>query len=76
MAMFPIFILGLLVGALLGGACVDAYLYYKNNMPSEAKLKIEQAKIIRYKSDIEELQKTNDELLKEIEEIKKLKNKK
>ena len=70
MAMFPIFMIGLLVGALLGGAITNLHYYNKTTTPSDTQFKIQEAKIIGYQSDIELLQKTNENLLKEIEKLK------
>ena len=70
MAMFPVFLIGLLAGLTLGIAFTNSYNYNKRTTPSEAQFKIKEAEIIRYKSDIELLQKTNDNLNKELEKLR------
>lgn len=72
MAMFPIFILGLLVGVGLGVTLTNMYIYNKVTAPSETKFRLKEAELIKYKSDIELLKETNEMLC---EEIKKLKTK-
>lgn len=70
MAMFPIFLVGLLTGFASGIAFTNLYFHNKETTPSDTQFKIQEAKIIGYKSDIELLQKTNENLLKEIEKLK------
>ena len=69
MNMLPVFMIGLLVGIALS----YAWYMYKKDVPSEIKLKLQEADIIKYKSDIETLKQTNEALEKT---IAKLKNKK
>ena len=70
MAMFPVFLIGLLAGLVLGIAFTNLYNYNKRTTPSEAQFKIKEAEIIRYKSDIETLEKLTEKLYKEIDELK------
>ena len=58
MAMFPVFILGLVVGVLFAGA----YFAHKKETPSEVQLKLQEAKIIALQADIQALEETNEEL--------------
>lgn len=53
MAMFPIFMIGLIAGGILG----YVYSIYKKETPSETKLKLLEAEIISLKSDKEMLEK-------------------
>jgi len=64
--MLPIFMIGLIVGIALS----YAWYMYKKDIPSEVKIKIQEAEIVRYKSDIEQLEKLNNKLYKEVEELK------
>ena len=66
MNMLPIFLIGLIVGIALS----YAWYLYKKDTPSEVKIKIQEADIIRYKSDIEQLEKLNKKLYEEIAELK------
>ena len=66
MAMLPVFLIGLFVGILLS----YAWYLYKKDTPSDVKLKIQQAEIMRYKCDLEQLEKLNEKLYKEIAELK------
>lgn len=66
MAMLPIFVIGLLVGIALS----YAWYMYKKDVPSEVKIKLQEADIIRYKSDIETLKQKNETLEKTITELK------
>jgi hypothetical protein len=66
MGMFPVFIIGFLVGFIL----TYAVYCYKKDAPSETKLHIQEAEIIRYKSDIAQLEKLNEKLYEEIAELK------
>lgn len=71
MAMFPIFIIGLIVGWILG------YILsiYKKETPSETKFRIQEAELIRYRSDKEMLNNLVDKLYKKIDTLEKeLKN--
>ena len=72
MSMLPIFMIGLIVGIALS----YAWYMYKKDTPSDVKIKIQDAEIIRYKSDVEQLEKLTEKLYKEIAELKnELKNK-
>ena len=58
MAMFPIFIIGLLVGAV----ATSVYFNYKKETPSEAKFHLQEATIISLREDIKTLEAANEEL--------------
>lgn len=66
MSMLPIFALGLIVGIIVS----NVWRIYEENTPSEVKLRLQEAELIRYKSDIEALEKTNSKLYEEIAELK------
>jgi len=66
MNMLPIFIIGLLVGI----ASSYAWYMYKKDAPSDVKIKIQEAEIVRYKNDIAQLEKLNEKLYGEINELK------
>ena len=53
MAMFPIFMIGLILGAI----CTWAYVNLKQNTPSETRLKLLEDEITLLKSDKEMLEK-------------------
>lgn len=67
MAMFPIFMIGLVAGGILG------YILsiYKKETPSETKFRMMEAEMITLKGDKEMLEKLTDKLYKEIDELKK-----
>lgn len=67
MAMFPIFMIGLVAGVILG----YVFSIYKKETPSETKFRIMEAEIIALKSDKEMLEKLTDKQYKELEELKK-----
>ncbi len=67
MAMLPIFIIGLVVGIALS----YAWYMYKKDTPSEVKLKIQEAEIIRYKSDLDMYHDLTDKLYAKIDELEK-----
>lgn len=67
MAMFPIFMIGLIAGWIFGYILA----IYKKETPSETQFHILEAKLIRYKSDNEMLGELTDKLYKEIDELKK-----
>ena len=66
MAMFPIFMIGLIAGAILG------YIFsiYKKETPSETKFKLQEAEIIRLKEDIKMLETVNEGLNIKLKEKK------
>lgn len=66
MAMFPIFMIGLVAGAILG------YIFsiYKKETPSEIKLKLLEDEIISLKSDNEMLEKCVQKKDNTIEQLK------
>lgn len=66
MNMLPIFMIGLVVGIALS----YAWYMYKKDVPSEIKMKLQEAEIMRYKNDIERLEKTNKKLNEEIIDLK------
>ena len=66
MAMLPVFMLGLTLGI----AISYAWYMYKRDVPSEVKLKLQEAEIIKYKSDVQILLERNQLLLKEIKELR------
>lgn len=70
MAMFPIFIIGLLVGILLGVALTNLYFYYRQTAPTEVKFRIQEATIISLQEDIKTLESTNEKLLEELDKLK------
>ena len=66
MAMFPIFIIGLVAGAV----ATSAYFTYKKETPSEVKFKLQEATIIALKEDIKTLEATNEELRAQVQSLK------
>ncbi len=56
MAMFPIFIVGLVAGALL----TTAYFMHKKETPSEVRFRLQEATIIALKEDIKTLETANE----------------
>lgn len=58
MAMFPIFIVGLLAGALL----TTAFFIHKKETPSEVRFRLQEATIIALKEDIASLETVNFDL--------------
>lgn len=72
MGMLPVFMIGLIVGIALS----YAFYMYKKDVPSDVKIHLQQAEIIKQKNDIEMLEKLNKNLYEEIAELKnELKNK-
>ena len=71
MAMFPVFISGLLAGAYV----MYIYIKYKKDTPSEVKFKLQEATIIALKEDIKTLEATNEELRSKLA-VKKTRQKK
>lgn len=72
MAMLPVFLIGLFVGILLS----YAWYLYKKDTPSDVKLKIQQAEIIRYKNDNDMLNELIEKLYKKIDTLEKEVNRK
>lgn len=72
MAMLPVFLIGLFVGILLS----YAWYLYKKDIPSDVKLKIQQAEIIRYKNDNDMLNELIEKLYKKIDTLEKEVNRK
>ena len=66
MAMFPVFIVGLLAGILFS----YIYLRYIKAIPSKTKFDIQEKTIISLREDIEALQLVNEDLRKQLEEKK------
>lgn len=66
MAMFPVFIVGLLVGILFS----YVYLRYMKAIPSKTKFDIQEKTIVSLREDIEALQLVNEDLRKQLEEKK------
>ena len=66
MAMFPIFVIGLVVGAVLS----YTWFMYKKDTPSDVKLEIQEKEIRRQQSDIDMYHKLTDRLYEEIAELK------
>lgn len=67
MAMLPIYILGVVSGILLS----IMYNIYRNETPSETKIRIQEAEIIRRKSDNDMLEKLVDKLYAKIDKLEK-----
>ena len=67
MAMFPVFIVGLLAGILFS----YVYLCYIKEIPSKTKFDIQEKTIVSLKEDIEALQLANEDLRKQLKEKKK-----
>lgn len=78
MAMFPVFIIGILAGII----CTCLWYNFKKDTPSEVKLKLLEAEIISLKSDNEMLMdcvQKKDAIIKQIkqqQEVDAFKNKK
>ena len=66
MAMFPVFIVGLLAGILFS----YVYLRYMKAIPSNTKFDIQEKTIVSLREDIEALQLVNEDLRKQLEEKK------
>lgn len=66
MAMFPVFIVGLLAGILFS----YVYLRYIKAIPSKTKFDIQEKTIVSLREDIEALQLVNEDLRKQLEEKK------
>ena len=66
MAMFPIFIIGLVAGI----AMTVVYFNYRKDTPSEIKLKTQEQTIISLKEDIKTLEATNEELRAQVKSLK------
>lgn len=66
MAMFPVFIVGLLAGILFS----YVYLRYIKAIPSKIKFDIQEKTIVSLREDIEALQLVNEDLRKQLEEKK------
>lgn len=66
MPMFPIFIIGILAGMIL--TCV--WYNFKKDTPSEVKVRLQDARILQYQTDIEILKKDNDKLRDELIKLK------
>ena len=66
MAMFPVFIVGLLTGILFS----YVYLRYIKEIPSKTKFDIQEKTIVSLREDIEALQLVNEDLRKQLEEKK------
>ena len=64
--MLPVFLIGLVLGVVL------CWTYYncKKETPSDVKFHIQEAEIVRYKNDIDQLEKLNTKLYEEIAELK------
>lgn len=67
MAMFPVFIVGLLTGILFS----YVYLRYMKAIPSKTKFDIQEKTIVSLREDIEALQLVNEDLRKRLKEKKK-----
>lgn len=62
MAMFPIFMIGLLAGAILA----TIYITFRKETDPTVKTHLQQAEIIRLNADIETLKAANEELEEEL----------
>lgn len=67
MAMLPIYMLGVVSGILLS----IMYNIYRSETPSETKIRIQEAEIIRRKSDNDMLEKLVDKLYAKIDKLEK-----
>ena len=65
MAMFPIFMIGLVLGAV----CMWAYANLKQNVPSETRLKLLEDEIRSLKNDNDLLEKLNTKLYAKIDKL-------
>lgn len=70
MAMFPIFLIGLLAGLTLGIAFTDLYFHYKQETPSQTQFYIQEKEIETLKGDIKLLENTNKRLEAKLKELK------
>lgn len=70
--MFPIFMIGLVAGCLI----TTLYTMWKKETPSDTKFRIQEAELIRYKSDKEMLENLVDKLYKKIDNLEKELNEK
>lgn len=66
MAMFPIFMIGLTVGGVLG----YVFSVYKKEKPSETRLHILETELVQEKKDKEMLNKLVEKLYKQIDDLK------
>ena len=67
MAMFPIFIIGLVVGI----AVSYAFYKYKQDIPSDIKIRTQENIIKQQQNDLNMLENLNNKLYSEIAELKK-----
>lgn len=65
MAMFPIFMIGLVLGAI----CMWSYINLKRDTPSETRLKLLEDEIKSLKNDNDLLEKLNTKLYAKIDEL-------
>ena len=65
MAMFPIFMIGLVLGAI----CMWTYVNLKRDVPSETRLKLLEDEIRSLKNDKEMLEKLNTKLYAKIDKL-------
>lgn len=65
MAMFPIFMIGLVLGAI----CTWAYVNLKRDVPSETRLKLLEDEIRSLKNDNDLLEKLNTKLYAKIDKL-------
>ena len=65
MAMFPIFMIGLVLGAI----CMLAYVNLKRDVPSETRLKLLEDEIRSLKNDNDLLEKLNTKLYAKIDKL-------
>ena len=65
MAMFPIFMIGLVLGAI----CMWAYVNLKRDVPSETRLKLPEDEIRSLKNDNDLLEKLNTKLYAKIDKL-------
>ena len=65
MAMFPIFMIGLVLGAI----CMWAYVNLKRDIPSETRLKLLEDEIRSLKNDNDLLEKLNTKLYAKIDKL-------
>lgn len=68
MAMFPIFIIGLIVGIVVS----YAFYKYKQDIPSDIKIRTQENIIKQQQNDLNMLENLNNKLYSEIAELKKL----
>lgn len=68
MAMFPIFIIGLIVGIVVS----YAFYKYKQDIPSDIKIHTQENIIKQQQNDLNMLENLNNKLYSEIAELKKL----